>query len=135
MVLVVDASVVLGWYFPDELTPTTEAARRHVAAMGGAVPVFWWFEIRNVLVVGERWGRVDATQTAQILAQLEALPIHLDRNPNGSSTLTLARAHRLTFYDAGYLELARRLDAPLATLDQALATAARAAHVSVMGDA
>ena len=40
--------------------------------------------------------------------------------------LTLARKHRITAYDAAYLELALRLDAPLATLDRALASAAAA---------
>jgi predicted nucleic acid-binding protein len=40
--------------------------------------------------------------------------------------------HRLTFYDAAYLELALRLSAPLATLDRALARAARAAAVPLL---
>jgi predicted nucleic acid-binding protein len=44
------------------------------------------------------------------------------------------RAHRLTFYDAAYLELARRLDAPLATLERGLAAAARAAAVSLLDE-
>lgn len=48
--------------------------------------------------------------------------------------LALARTHRLTFYDAAYLELARRLDAHLATVDRELATAARAAAVPLLGE-
>jgi predicted nucleic acid-binding protein len=39
-------------------------------------------------------------------------------------TLSLARAHRLTSYDAAYLELALRLGLPLASRDQALQAAA-----------
>ena len=98
--------------------------------------MLWWFEVRNALLVGERRGRMDATQVAEIVAQLDALPIHLDREPDGHAIIALARAHRLTFYDAAYLELARRLDAPLATLDRKLAAAARAAAVPlVAGDA
>jgi predicted nucleic acid-binding protein len=131
--LVIDASVALGWYFPDETNPTTEAARRHFADDSVIAPGLWWFEIRNALIVGERRGRLDATQTAEILAQLDALPIELDRVPDGSAILALARAHRLTFYDAAYLELAIRLDAPLATLDRQLATAARVAAVPLLG--
>ncbi len=38
--------------------------------------------------------------------------------------LTLAGRHRLSFYDAIYLELAKRRAAPVATLDKALARAA-----------
>ena len=37
---------------------------------------------------------------------------------------SLARAHRLSLYDALYLELALRSDASLATLDHALSTVA-----------
>jgi predicted nucleic acid-binding protein len=45
-----------------------------------------------------------------------------------------SRAHPLPVYDAAYLALARRLDAPLATLPRALAAAARAAAVDLLGD-
>ena len=48
--------------------------------------------------------------------------------------LALARGHRLTIYDAAYLELALRADAPLATLDRQLASAARAARVPLLGE-
>jgi predicted nucleic acid-binding protein len=44
-------------------------------------------------------------------------------------TLELARVHRLSAYDATYLELAERLGLPLATLDGSLARAARAVGV------
>ena len=47
--------------------------------------------------------------------------------------MTLARHRRLTVYDAAYLELALRHAVPLATLDQALANAARAEGVAVIG--
>jgi hypothetical protein len=44
------------------------------------------------------------------------LRIDLDRQADGEIVLALARAHRLTPYDAAYLELAGRIGAPLATL-------------------
>jgi predicted nucleic acid-binding protein len=43
----------------------------------------------------------------------------------------LARAHRLTFYDAAYLELAKREGLALATFDRELLVAARAEGVSL----
>jgi predicted nucleic acid-binding protein len=45
----------------------------------------------------------------------------------------LARRHRLTVYDAAYLELAQREVAPLATLDDALTRAAKAEGVPLVG--
>ena len=44
----------------------------------------------------------------------------------------LALSYRLTSYDAAYLELAIRLNLPLATLDDELIRAARAAGVTVL---
>jgi predicted nucleic acid-binding protein len=133
MPLVIDASLTLGWYFPDASNPAAESTRRYLATNQAVVPGLWWFEIRNALLVGERRGWIDATQTAEIIAQLEALPIDLDREPNGGAILSLARAHSLTFYDAAYLELALRADAPLATLDRQLARAACAVQVPLLG--
>jgi predicted nucleic acid-binding protein len=45
---------------------------------------------------------------------------------------SLAVAHRITGYDAVYLELALRKNLPLATLDEDLARACRAAGGAVM---
>jgi predicted nucleic acid-binding protein len=47
--------------------------------------------------------------------------------------LGLARTHRLTVYDAAYLELTVRIDAPLAMVDRRLAAAACAAQVPLVG--
>jgi predicted nucleic acid-binding protein len=47
--------------------------------------------------------------------------------------LSLARAHRLSAYDATYLELALRRGLPLATLDGKLKAAASAVGVLAFG--
>jgi predicted nucleic acid-binding protein len=49
-----------------------------------------------------------------------------------TDTLLLARAERLTLYDAAYLELAIRRDVELATLDRELRRAARKMGVAVV---
>ncbi|MGC1779413.1 MAG: hypothetical protein WBB34_15860 [Xanthobacteraceae bacterium] len=46
----------------------------------------------------------------------------------------IARRHRLTVYDACYLELVLRKGLALATLDAALAVAARAETVQLIGN-
>jgi predicted nucleic acid-binding protein len=45
----------------------------------------------------------------------------------------LAARHRLTLYDAAYLELAKRRGLPLATLDLELRAAAAAERVTILG--
>ena len=47
--------------------------------------------------------------------------------------MQLAAEHRLTAYDAAYLQVAAARRLPLATLDATLAEAARAAGVDLLG--
>ena len=63
---------------------------------------------------------------------LQSLPISVDDETAlraWPDTLSLARLHELTVYDAAYLELAVRLGLPLASLDTQLKEAAAAAGV------
>ncbi len=59
---------------------------------------------------------------------MKGLPIGTEV-PDLQSAFDLARAHELSFYDALYLELAKREDAELATLDGALGRTAVAEGV------
>ena len=97
------------------------------------MPAIWWSEVRNLLLIGERHDRIDPSGTAGFLADLETMSIGIDQAPVSEAVLALARTHGLTVYDAAYLELARRLGAPLATLDRKLAAAAWAAGVVLLG--
>jgi predicted nucleic acid-binding protein len=56
----------------------------------------------------------------------------VDHVPDEAAVLRLARAHRLSVYDAAYLELAQREGVPLATLDAGLRTAAAAEGVALL---
>jgi predicted nucleic acid-binding protein len=132
--MVLDSSIVGCWCFPDERSSTADLAFARLGLDGAIVPVLWWFEVRNVLVINERRGRINQTGSAAFLADLEKLPISFDRQSDSETVLALARVHRLTVYDAAYLELALRANAPLATLDQQLVRASRAARVPLLGD-
>ena len=98
------------------------------------MPSLWWFEIRNILVVNERRKRITESGTRSFLRGLNRIPIRVDRVPVEAEVLRLARAHRLSVYDAAYLELACREGLPLATLDRDLAGAARAENVPIIGE-
>lgn len=130
---VLDASVAVAWAFADEEHPVAASALGLLRNDEGCVPSLWWFEIRNVLIVNERRGRLRETDTALFLRYLASMPIAVDRSPEEAAVLTLARRHGLTVYDASYLELAARHDVPLATLDERLAEAAQRESVSLIG--
>ncbi|HEX5318254.1 MAG TPA: type II toxin-antitoxin system VapC family toxin [Stellaceae bacterium] len=131
MALVADASIVLAWAF-EEAFPDAEATLRRIRNEQIVVPTLWWFEIRNVLVLKEGFGRWTPDRTALFLSVLAQLAIRLDGAPQEAAVLDLARRHHLTVYDAAYLELAIRERLPLATLDRALREAARAEAISVI---
>jgi len=84
-------------------------------------------EVCNVVLVNERRGRISEVDGKAFLRSLARLPIQLDFEPVEPELLRLARTFGLSAYDAAYLELALRLDLPLATLDDRLARAGVAA--------
>ncbi|MEH2417368.1 type II toxin-antitoxin system VapC family toxin [Nostoc sp.] len=91
------------------------------------VPGIWSLEIANTLVVAERRNRITQEQSEQAIALLQSLLIQVDQLTDAKAldtTLKLARQEGLAAYDAAYLELALRLQLPLATLDTRLAEAA-----------
>jgi len=133
MPFVIDASVTACWLLPDEGHDVATAAFARLITDHALVPGLWWFEMRNLFIVNERRGRLDNEKTSRALSLLSELPIRLDHAPNSASVLHLARRHRLTVYDATYLELAQREVAPLATLDDALTRAAKAEGVPLVG--
>ena len=134
MPFVLDASVAVCWAFVDEDSALADQALDRVRTDHAVVPSLFWFEVWNVLLVNERRGRIAEADTADILADLFRLGVVIDQDMHPASVLDLARRHRLTAYDASYLELARRLEAPLATLDQRLARAAQSENVALLDD-
>ena len=132
MPYVLDASIAANWYLDEQRDPRADVALALLADDYALAPIQWWFEIHNVILVGERRKRVSEQHSAAFLGELAGLAIELAELPDKSSVLDLARKHKLTFYDAAYLELARRESIPLATLDKALAAAARAEGVALI---
>jgi predicted nucleic acid-binding protein len=132
MTFVLDASVAACWFLPDELNAVAAEARRWIAQGGAIAPGLWWHEIRNVLISSERRGRVPAGTAEIAAAMLRKLPVQLDHSPMERTVFRLARDRRLTVYTAAYLELAIRENLPLATLDAALAAAAREEGVRLL---
>lgn len=131
---VVDCSVAMAWCFGDETDAYSLSA---LAALGegiGVVPSIWPLEVANVLAVAERRGRLREAASHRFLALLGGLPLVVDEAiavPLMSPLLALARQHRLSAYDAAYLDLARREAIPLATRDRSLERAVRSSGLEL----
>lgn len=127
MPLVIDASMTLSWCFADEMTPYTQSVLEALRGSYAEVPALWLIEIRNVLLMNERRGRVTVQGSKEFLNALSVLDIRFDFGEPSladDEVLALARRHRLTAYDAAYLELAKRKGLLLATFDKELIKAA-----------
>ncbi len=125
MAFVLDASVTACRAFADEDHPAAELAFLRLRTEEAVVPALWWFEVRNILVVNERRGRIHEQETEAFLRALAQLRIRVDREPEQAAVLRMARERGLSVYDAAYLELASREKLALATLDRRLREAAR----------
>jgi predicted nucleic acid-binding protein len=132
MTFVLDASVSACWAFADEDHPVADVAFSSIQTEEAVVPALWWFEIRNILIVNERRGRIHGRDTDLFLRALAQFRIRIDREPEQADVLRMARAQGLSVYDAAYLELAYREKLPLATLDRRMVEAARVMGVQLV---
>jgi predicted nucleic acid-binding protein len=128
-----DASVCLAWCFEDEASEWTDSLLNRLRLGEEAlVPAHWPMEVANALLMAVRHARLTEEKCSRYLDDLRALPIHVDTASTTHAfdrSLVLARQHKLTIYDAAYLEIAVRVDLPLATLDGDLRKAAIAEGV------
>jgi predicted nucleic acid-binding protein len=134
MPFVIDASIAACWAFEDEDHPVAALALERIRSDEALVPSLWWFEVRNTLIVNERRGRLTEADVTVFLRGLARLGVTIDRTPDEAAILTLARRHRLTVYEASYLELAQREGVLLATLDTDLVNAARSERLPLIGE-
>jgi len=133
---VLDNSVVSGWYLADQSTAHTEAVAVLLEDDQACVPTIWELELSNVLRTACLRQKLDAQRAQQVLARIAQLPIEVDRHAvPRSELLALSLRFGLSSYDAAYLELALRRQLPLASKDEVLMSAARAAGVGVVGAA
>ena len=134
--LVVDASVAIAWVHPGQATPATDAL---LAAVGQGtqivVPSLWPVEMANVLLVLERRRKLRADERTLALAALRNLACSVDHEMSAlalTDLSQLATELSLSVYDAAYLELAVRLNVPLACKDGPLREAARKRRVTML---
>ncbi|NLB55862.1 MAG: type II toxin-antitoxin system VapC family toxin [Lentisphaerae bacterium] len=115
---------------PDEISEQAEQILQQ--AIDGklplVVPTLWHYEMCNLIVMAQRRNRITHRQADKAIELLSAIPVEtLDHQSliSKQRIQSLAIRHRLSAYDATYLELADRLQAPLMTNDKNLASATR----------
>lgn len=133
---VLDCSVTMTWFLVHEATHATDELQAQLAGVATAfVPQHWRLEVGNVLMLAERRKGKTRPETEEFLTLLTALSIETDPQTDTralTNILTLAREHRLTTYDAAYLDLALTRGVALASLDSELRSAARKLGIQVL---
>lgn len=137
--MVLDASVALSWLLEDAGAAQEYATQvfDFLAGEGAEarVPAIWGLEVANVIAKCEARGVISSERSQLFLAAIAAAPIVCDQETYArtmTDILALARRHRLSSYDAAYLELSLRSTLPLATLDRDLRRAAGQANVPLV---
>ena len=131
MAFVPDASVAAAWVLPDEEAAVADLALDRLVEETAKVPDVFWLELRNLLLSAERRRRIDVHHAEASMRRLRRLRIHRAEESDDLEVMALARAHRLTAYDASYLALAVREGCALASLDRRLNEAAAAEGVEL----
>ena len=131
---VIDASIVISWYNPDEQNDYAKNILLCLQKERAITPCLCYYEVNNVLRILEKKGKVSSIYVDKAIVAIDKLPIMTDNALAGFKmplALRLSREQGLTVYDACYLELAVRLNLPLASLDKDLIKAAQTAKVAL----
>lgn len=134
---VLDNSVAMRWLLASNNAADQRYAELVLKSMvdtKAIVPNLWHLEAANVLLHATNRKEIEISAIERFTVQLGNLPITVDTltaNQVFGHTISLARAYRLSSYDAAYLELALREGLPLATLDKDLLKAARRSDVEI----
>jgi predicted nucleic acid-binding protein len=132
MAFVLDASVSAVWALADESSLLADHAASRLNSEIAMVPHLWWYEVRNLLVINERRQRMTVRDSEIFLELLSSFPIQIDSGEDEQAIFRIARQYKLSFCDAAYLAVAERNRIPLATLDNALRSAAQAAGIPLL---
>ena len=135
MAFVLDASIALAWFLPDETSTPAQTVLARIADEDVCAPAIWPLEIASALLMAERRKRISTVERLELLEQLAALPVLLDQPFTAADLPALsdvAREYGLSIYDACYLQLAQSRRIALATLDSELRAAAVRGRVATL---
>jgi predicted nucleic acid-binding protein len=125
---VLDASVAVEWFLPGG-GPRGRYAEAILERISGGeldptVPDLWHYEIGSVLIAAKRDKRISAAKlrlAQNAIRRLGLLTYAIEIDAAG--LIDLSGRYHLQGYDAVYFELARRLAAPIASVDGGIRTA------------
>lgn len=121
MELVLDASVILKWFLPEEESPQAQKLRqKHLKGEAFIyAPSLLIFEVANALVTKKELTESDVEKALSIFFFTDLNFIEFSQILVNSAALT-ARKYRISVYDTSYITLAKTLAAKFITADRKL---------------
>lgn len=113
---IVDASVAVKWFLPVEREPDGELARSAIGRLAMRTTALAMHEVGNVLMIHSGWPAEKIAAALDLLVEICGEPLGLEAEDH-STAAALALEHGLTFYDASYAAIARRLGRRLLSAD------------------
>jgi predicted nucleic acid-binding protein len=113
---IVDASVAVKWFLPVEREPDGELARGAIGRLAMRTTALAMHEVGNVLTIHSGWPAERIAASLDLLVEICGEPLALQAEDHRVAA-ELALEHGLTFYDASYAAIARRLGRRLLSAD------------------
>lgn len=120
---VVDASVGIKQFIPDPLSGKVQQLFAYLdySQTQISIPDLFYIESANALWKYIRAGQLSITQVRENLATLKTFPLRVVLMADlMEEALNIAVAYNISAYDASYVALSQRVNAPLLTLDRRL---------------
>ena len=135
MVYVFDSSFVAALIIPDEWNPGVDEIKAGIGEEEEIfIPGLFWYEISNIFYNLVRRRRYTIDEVFRLFPNLSAIRLTGDHETGpgySANLLRLCSDFNLSSYDAAYLELAKRKNAVLCTMDKSLRAAAKKCGVAV----
>jgi predicted nucleic acid-binding protein len=105
---IVDASVAAKWFLPVEREPEGQLARDAIGRLAMRTTSLAFYEVGNILTIHSGWEAEKVAGALDLLLEICGDPVGLSAEDHAAAA-ALAISHGLTFYDASYVAVARRL--------------------------
>jgi len=105
---IVDASVAAKWFLPVERESEGELARDAIGRLALRTTSLAFYEVGNVLTIHSGWAGDRVGKALDLLQEICGDPLELTAEDRRAAA-ELALVHDLTFYDASYVAIARRV--------------------------
>ncbi len=121
--LVMDTSAVMALFLQEEAGEQIEKLLEGLIANNGQifVPSLFWYEVGNTLVTALNRKRISKDELQGIEIDLADLPITTAPALDSAARIRIreiAFSNNLSYYDAAYVELSKRLRFPLQSFDK-----------------